>query len=674
MRNSALLESVLNHNLTTTKEETTVILQGKPVVIFREEYKFTFPVVETEKENASDGIQTRVKRQTEGSIKANDIHAKNIETNKMFAKKVQADVVRARKVNAIVISIGKAFSMRRTTAHGKPDTLVLNKDGPDPTDSAVTIVLEREGEPVSINGHPSDKDDKQKLLSIKNSVVSQSKILNNNGKNIPKFAISKFQRTNTPGMKNPFRPPRMLLPRGHPPLRHPLKQNAPPNLNNVKIFPITNPLQSEERKKQILMEHWRRKLLTYQKRRNDSPFVITKKKFFGAPPPFRGPPPKLVQPFFPMMLQKPMTPFMKPVRHPFQGPMPVPQFRQHNMLNKPQPPIHVAKVKSAHRSKDISDFDSDSDEKLDKDRNISIKKMGRVGPIDKKINVQMNTFEKVRPRFKTDEDDDEYWYDSEEYYYDDDSKDDNEAFVSKKSKSLERTSTQKVHADRRHRSKLDEYSYETEELSEYEYYSDESDDNQSDRREGNIYRDSDKESRKHVKNGGKEQADDYSSGYDYYSDESDTHIQTTKKSFDDIQTIDGEDKVRIHRKESEKNNLTYFTERPDVQKFEFVKRKTQLRSSSENVSDRKIIHATKRPRRKPSTKRKRENSVDDFYVDSEESILAFENKSKIRKNFFTDSAEAWFKSAGELDFSSPLDSKDSEKEVIPKTRMLVRLI
>jgi hypothetical protein len=50
---------------------------------------------------------------------------------------------------------------------GAPDTLILNRNGPDPTDTGVTIVLERGNAPVSLNGHPIHEEEKRKLLDLK---------------------------------------------------------------------------------------------------------------------------------------------------------------------------------------------------------------------------------------------------------------------------------------------------------------------------------------------------------------------------------------------------------------------------------------------------------------------------------------------------------------------------
>lgn len=145
--------------------------KSEPFFPFREEFKFDFP--DQSSTSSKHPFQTiRVKRDVSGVLSAKEINAQNIETNQMFAKYVTADILKAERVNAIVISIGRAFSITKATSPtGAPDTLVLNRNGPDPTDTGVTIVLERGNAPVSFNGHPIHEEEKRKLLDLKNSFV-----------------------------------------------------------------------------------------------------------------------------------------------------------------------------------------------------------------------------------------------------------------------------------------------------------------------------------------------------------------------------------------------------------------------------------------------------------------------------------------------------------------------
>ena len=146
--------------------------KSEPFVPFREEFKFNFP--DPSITSSKHPFQTiRVKRDASGVLSAKQINAQYIETNKMFAKHITADILKAERVNAIVISIGRAFSVTRATSPtGAPDTLILNRNGPDPTDTGVTIVLERGNAPVSLNGHPIHEEEKRKLLHLKNSFVN----------------------------------------------------------------------------------------------------------------------------------------------------------------------------------------------------------------------------------------------------------------------------------------------------------------------------------------------------------------------------------------------------------------------------------------------------------------------------------------------------------------------
>lgn len=170
--------------------------KSEPFFPFREEFKFDFP--DPSGTSSKHPFQTiRVKRDVSGVLTANEINAQNIETNKMFAKHVTADILKAERVNAIVISIGRAFSVTKAKRPtGSPDTLVLNRNGPDPTDTGVTIVLERGNAPVSLNGHPIHEEEKRKLLDLKNSFVNPISRRRTGGRNRIR-ANSHWRHTNS---------------------------------------------------------------------------------------------------------------------------------------------------------------------------------------------------------------------------------------------------------------------------------------------------------------------------------------------------------------------------------------------------------------------------------------------------------------------------------------------
>lgn len=711
---------LIRGNLTTkTNQETTVVLEENPIIILREEYKFVFPSVDTNAKSERYGNHKgkRVKRQAPGVIKSKDIHAKNIETDKMFARRVKADVVRANKVNAIVISIGKAFSMHRATNKGKPDTLVLNRDGPDPTDSAVTIVLERDGEPVSINGHPSDIEEKRKLITVKNSVVSKKNEKKSRKNKQPKQGKRKIV---LPQIRNQVQFGKLGILNSKPRARLIIRQAVPTQRTRNTVFkpvikpkPATKPkfvikpkpvilrkpvntkilatvespmatrsLVNEVRKKQLLMEHWRKKIIDYQKRRKVKPLIVTRNKIVRPlrPPSsqvrLRGSLAKLVKPFvaIPVRLRPAIQPsFAKPLPKPIGMSLPLPQFRRQNMLIKPRRNTPIAKIKPLSKSDDLSDIESNDWDDDDK--------------IDGRTKLPMKTFERVRPSF--DDSDDDVWYDSEDYFYD--SSYDDEAFSNEKSgQNLQRKNIHRKNGN--HKNNFDEYSYNTEETSEYEYYS-ESDTDASQRHKDikkvkvktEQLKDDDKHSHryneKHSKGDGADLSEEYySSEYEYYSDESDIETKRPTKSLDSIQSMTRREKIEHDTGDlKEKKIPNSITDKRDVQKQKINNFALSKRNDSKKSS--KIIRVQKPKSSVVKMKTLISKSFDNFYTESDESdsVVSLENKDTLRKNFFTDSAEQWFNNKGDWDFTKDFDSFESSdkslnEDFIPQNKLLFRLI
>lgn len=151
----------------------------EPVVEFHDDLKLYFQI-DSQFDNSSN---IRLKRDTSGFIEANNIQAERIKTNKLFSKHVTADIVKAKNVKSIIISIGKAFSLQKVRRKSdNRETYVLNRNGIDPTDTSVTIVLKRDdSDSVNINGYNSDtirpkKYASQKSLFVRNPVNKTEKL------------------------------------------------------------------------------------------------------------------------------------------------------------------------------------------------------------------------------------------------------------------------------------------------------------------------------------------------------------------------------------------------------------------------------------------------------------------------------------------------------------------
>ncbi|CAC5369549.1 unnamed protein product [Mytilus coruscus] len=169
-KSKRLNKIVFNETLkrSTVAEKTEL----KPVFEFHKDLKLYFqnPAIDSQFDNSSN---IRLKREASGVIEANNIHAERIKTNKLFSNHVTADIVKANNVKSIIISIGKAFSLRK--ARRKTDnreTFILKRNGIDPTDTSVTIVLKRDdSDSVNINGYNSDTIKQKKYSSRKSPFI-----------------------------------------------------------------------------------------------------------------------------------------------------------------------------------------------------------------------------------------------------------------------------------------------------------------------------------------------------------------------------------------------------------------------------------------------------------------------------------------------------------------------
>ncbi|XP_063428816.1 uncharacterized protein LOC134711827 [Mytilus trossulus] len=186
-------------NETLKRITVTKKTEFEPVVEFHDDLKLYFQI-NSQFDNSSN---VRLKRDTSGIIEANNIQAERIKTNKLYSKHVTADIVKANNVKTIIISIGKAFSLRK--ARGESDdreTFVLNRNGIDPTDTSVTIVLKRDdSDSVNINGFNSDTlrpkiYASQKSLYVRNPVNKTEKLSNLDTK---QNAMNNIKTTSTLG-------------------------------------------------------------------------------------------------------------------------------------------------------------------------------------------------------------------------------------------------------------------------------------------------------------------------------------------------------------------------------------------------------------------------------------------------------------------------------------------